>query len=161
MNTGVPSFSATTALEIVRDIRAIAPDALFAVETPSVCGHELGYVPEAELAQVYGMADCTLMPSLDLEGFGLATVESLACGTPVLASNAGANPELVGPLDKELLYPAGDSVALSQRLKAILEGSQRMPSRNRCVDYARETFLWDRPVGAFERIWERYAVRST
>lgn len=115
----------------------------------------LGYVPEAELADVYGVADCTLMPSLDLEGFGLATVESLACGTPVLASDAGANPELVGPLDPGLLYRSSDLQALKDRLDAVLSGRQPLPSRDRCAAYARAGFPWERPVIAFEQAWAR------
>ena len=116
----------------------------------------LGYVPESELARVYGLADCTIMPSLDLEGFGLATVESLACGTPVLASDAGANPELVGPLDPGLLYPSTDLTTLAARLTEIVAGRQRLPTRERCADYARHAFPWERPVTAFECAWERH-----
>ena len=118
----------------------------------------LGFVPEADLARIYGIADCTLMPSLDLEGFGLATVESLACGTPVLASDAGANPELVGPLDRALIYPSTDLQALAGRLSALVAGTQSLPDRARCAEYARRAFPWDRPVNAFERAFEQHAV---
>lgn len=118
----------------------------------------LGFVPEVDLASLYSAADVTLMPSLDLEGFGLATVESLACGTPVLASDAGANPELVGPLDRSLVYPAGDSTELPRRLAAILSGSLPLPARVRCAEYARTEFRWDRPVDAFLQAFDRHAV---
>lgn len=111
----------------------------------------LGFVPEGDLPGLYGAADCTLMPSLDLEGFGLATVESLACGTPVLASDAGANPELVGPLDPALVHAAGDAPALEAALDHLLGGAGRLPDRARCAAYARENFRWERPVEAFER----------
>jgi glycosyltransferase involved in cell wall biosynthesis len=117
----------------------------------------LGFVPEADLASLYGAADVTLMPSLDLEGFGLATVESLACGTPVLASDAGANPELVGPLDCSLVYPTGDADRLAERLEAVLGGRLPLPPRVRCSNYARAEFRWDRPVKAFMEAHERHA----
>lgn len=132
------------------------------IPTLGMEGHArlLGFVPETELAKAYGLADCTLMPSLDLEGFGLATVESLACGTPVLASDAGANPELVGPLDPELLYPSTNSEALFQRLNGLASGTQLMPPRDACADYARRAFSWDRPVAAFERAWEQHAIEG-
>lgn len=118
----------------------------------------LGFVPEADLASLYAAADLTLMPSLDLEGFGLATVESLACGTPVLASDAGANPELVGPLDPALVYRASDPGALPSTLAAILAGTQSLPDRARCAAYAAAEFRWDRPVEAFEDAFRRHAV---
>lgn len=117
----------------------------------------LGFVPEADLADLYASADLTLMPSLDLEGFGLATVESLACGTPVLASDAGANPELVGPLDNSLIYPTGDMESLRSRLERILDGKLPLPPRTRCAEYVRAEFQWDRPVHAFEGAFDHHA----
>ncbi len=117
----------------------------------------LGFVPEPDLPGLYGAADCTLMPSLDLEGFGLATVESLACGTPVLASNAGANPELVGTMGADLVYPTDDPGEPERRLASILSGDLKLPSREVAARYASEAFRWDRPVLAFERAWEEHA----
>lgn len=120
----------------------------------------LGFVPEADLASLYGAADLTLMPSLDLEGFGLATVEALACGTPVLASDAGANPELVGPLDHSLVYRTGDTAGLASRLRDVLEGRLPLPPRERCAAYARSAFRWDRPVEAFEEAFRKHAIEG-
>lgn len=110
----------------------------------------LGFVPEAELPRAYAAADVTLMPSLDLEGFGLATVESLACGTPVLGSRAGATPELLAPLDPALLFEPGSAEALAQRLREVLAGRLPLPSRERCAAYARAQFSWDRPADGLE-----------
>jgi glycosyltransferase involved in cell wall biosynthesis len=111
----------------------------------------LGFVPEAELPRVYAAADVTLMPSLDLEGFGLATVESLACGTPVLGSRAGATPELLSPLDPALLFAPGSPEALAQRLRDVLAGRVSLPARERCAAYARTQFSWDRPADGLEQ----------
>lgn len=121
----------------------------------------LGFVPEPDLPGLYAAADCTLMPSLDLEGFGLATVESLACGTPVLASNAGANPELVAPLDPQLVYDGSQADSLAQRWSDIIAGRLPLPSRERCAAYVREAFPWDRPVQAFEDAFQQHAEGIT
>ena len=54
-----------------------------------------GYVPEADLLALYSGADLFVFPSL-YEGFGLPPLEAMACGTPVMWSNAASLPEVVG-----------------------------------------------------------------
>ncbi|MCS7301002.1 MAG: glycosyltransferase family 4 protein [Fimbriimonadales bacterium] len=56
---------------------------------------ETGYVPDEHLVWLYNAADVFLYPSF-YEGFGLPPLEAMACGTPVIASNGGALPEVVG-----------------------------------------------------------------
>jgi len=112
----------------------------------------LGFVPEADLPSLYAAADCTLMPSLDLEGFGLATVESLACGTPVMGTLSGATPELLRPLDPHLLFEAGEPAALTNRLETVLKKPASLPARDKCRAYAEERFSWDLPVNKFEDV---------
>jgi len=52
----------------------------------------MGWVPDDELAYIYNSADVTVVPSYS-EGSPLVIPESLACGTPVIATNVGGNPE--------------------------------------------------------------------
>jgi len=62
----------------------------------------LGFVPEENLADMYGAADAFLLPTRHLEGFGLIVIESLASGTPVLASRTGAPVEILSPMPEML-----------------------------------------------------------
>lgn len=55
----------------------------------------IGYVPDEHLVQFYNAATVLVFPS-EGEGFGLPVIEAMACGTPTLASNRGALPEVVG-----------------------------------------------------------------
>jgi glycosyltransferase involved in cell wall biosynthesis len=93
----------------------------------------LGHVPQADLPALYSAADVFVFPSL-YEGFGLPALEALACGTPVVASNVSALPEVVGdaalqvsPLDVEALVDAMERLLRDDRLRADLRerGLQR------------------------------------
>ncbi len=62
-------------------------------------------VSEEELEVAYKSADLTVLPSRELEGFGLIIVESLLRGTPVLASNlAGGGADFLGGLSEKFIY---------------------------------------------------------
>lgn len=54
----------------------------------------LGHVSDSTLVQLYKLAVVAIQPSL-MEGFGLTALEAMACGTPVIAANAGALPEVI------------------------------------------------------------------
>ncbi len=68
-----------------------------------------GRIPDDDLAALYTGARALVFPSED-EGFGLPTVEALACGTPVVASDAPAAREVLG--DRATLVDRGDLDAL-------------------------------------------------
>lgn len=77
----------------------------------------LGHVADAELADLYAAAAVTAFPSLH-EGFGLPALEALACGSPLVASERGALPEVVG--DAGLLV-APTAHGIAEGLRAALE----------------------------------------
>jgi glycosyltransferase involved in cell wall biosynthesis len=57
--------------------------------------HFIGFVDDADLPALYSASELVAMPSL-YEGFGLPLLEAMACGVPVLSSNASSLPEVVG-----------------------------------------------------------------
>ena len=76
-------------------------------------------VAPQQLGELYNMVDCTINIS-DAEGFGLATLESLSCGTPIIATMTGGLQEQVTDGDIEF------GVGLVPRAKSII-GSQQVP----------------------------------
>jgi len=82
-------------------------------------------VSQDELVGIMGSAELGVVPSL-YEGFSLPTAEMMATGTPLVASDAGAIPEVVGPdgvcAD---LVPPGDVGALEQAIAALLDDPER------------------------------------
>lgn len=104
--------------------------------------HFAGRVTDDELPRWYAAADLTVVPSRLLEGFGLIVLESLAAGTPVLASDIGGMSELLPQLASDLLVPAGDATALAERLALAFDDAGSLPSRERCRTFA-EQHGWD------------------
>lgn len=78
-------------------------------------------VNDAELVRFYNAAQVLVMPSL-LEGFGLPVLEAMACGTPVVASNRTAVPEVVG--ESGLLINPTNVDEMAEALTRVLMDSE-------------------------------------
>lgn len=73
------------------------------------------------VATLYRAADVTVLPSLCAEAFGRVVIESMACGTPVVASRIGGIPEILTGEFEQCLFPPGDATALAAHLLAVRE----------------------------------------
>jgi D-inositol-3-phosphate glycosyltransferase len=103
----------------------------------------VGAVPHEELPTYYSAADVSVMPS-SYESFGLVAVESLACGTPVVATRVGGLTSIVSDGETGLLVPWRDAELFAERLRAILSDSAL---HGRLAAHARDSVLgygWDR-----------------
>jgi glycosyltransferase involved in cell wall biosynthesis len=112
-----------------------------------------GYLDEQNLPLAYRAADLSVVPSIKYEGFGLAAVESLASGTPTLASNLDGLPEILQPLSPNLLVTPKSTPELADRISQILRGRVQIPSELACRDYAVQRYAWplivDRILGVY------------
>jgi glycosyltransferase involved in cell wall biosynthesis len=111
-------------------------NAIFAAARASAYQEALiftGYVPAEDLVALFNAADLFVFPSI-CEGFGVPPLEAMACGTPVITSNAASLPEVVGdaapmvdPLDVEGLASAIAMVLADADLRTRLaaQGLQR------------------------------------
>lgn len=124
-----------------------------------------GFIPEERLPMYYQGADFFILPTKELEGFGLVAVEALACGTPVLGTPVGAIPEILGPLQPDLLFEGTDPEAMAQGILAHLEKAQADPEgyealRTRCRAYALAHFGWDSIIKQLEQELVIVALRD-
>jgi glycosyltransferase involved in cell wall biosynthesis len=63
----------------------------------------LGRISDHDLVAWYRAASLFVIPTQELEGFGISTIEALACGTPAVGTSVGAIPEVLAPIDPRLL----------------------------------------------------------
>ncbi|MDB5351970.1 MAG: glycosyl transferase group 1 [Planctomycetota bacterium] len=110
--------------------------------------HLLGRIGDGDLRALYGNAMAFVYPSL-YEGFGLPPLEAMACGTPVVVSDAASMPEAVG--DAALLVDPLEIDSIAFGLRAVLSDcSLRTDLQRRGLERARE-FTWER---AAKRTWQ-------
>lgn len=81
-------------------------------------------VDNNKLPEYYKMGDVVVVPSKWLEAFGRITIEAMACGVPVVSSNAGGIGEINIDGETGLVFEKGDAVAMYEALKKILSDDE-------------------------------------
>ena len=118
-------------------------------------------VSEPDLVELFGSAEVAVVPSL-YEGFSLPAIETLACATPLVATTAGALPEVVGPDGVTALHvPPGDPEALAAAIGRVLDDPE-LAARLGAAGRARvvELYTWravaERTVEWYRSILEEH-----
>jgi glycosyltransferase involved in cell wall biosynthesis len=83
----------------------------------------LGAQPHVKVKELMADAMCLIVPSVWYEGLPLVAVESLSCGTPIVASRIGALAELVSDGRNGVLFEAGNPADLAAKLSALAANS--------------------------------------
>ena len=109
----------------------------------------LGYVSETALPALYAGADLFVLPSLD-EGFGLPALEAMACGTPVVVSDGGALPEIVG--DAGMIFNLSNPFGLSDAINKCLSNSNLRTSLKEMGLTRAKLYSWQSTA---ESVWNR------
>ena len=102
-----------------------------------------GRLTLAELVALIGRSDLLVLPSI-AEGFGLVLLEALACGTPILCSDATAGPDLLAGWDDQFVFPAGDWDSLASRLDYWLSHVDLLRGLRGAARTLAEALTWDR-----------------
>jgi glycosyltransferase involved in cell wall biosynthesis len=122
----------------------------------------LGYVSDDQREQLYRDASMIVLPSFE-EGFGMPALEAMTIGVPVIASNRGALPEVVG--DAGLLVEAEDIEGFANAMERLLQdGALSSRYAELGIERARR-FSWTASAGvllqAYGRALERRAGRAS
>ena len=118
---------------------------------PAINGDRVYFFGEAtrdQTRQLFTQADCLLFPVLWEEMFGLVMVEAMACGTPVVALNRGAVPEVV--LDQETGF-------IVNTIEEMVEATGRIGEidRRRCREHVERTFAAPRMIDDYLALYQR------
>ena len=118
----------------------------------------VGFIPEGELPDYYRMSDIFILPTLELEGFGLVTIEALASGVPVLGTRVGGTVEILEKLDVKYLFKDTKPESMAS---LIIETCQQFKNNSRlwqdissqCRLFVEENYSWRKNVDRLENLF--------
>ncbi len=123
-----------------------------------------GFIQEEQLCDYYRMADIFILPTRELEGFGLVTLEAMASGVPVLGTPVGGTREIIGRFDSNFLFQdtSPDSMAdlILENYHTITGNPQKWQAiRHACRLFAEAHYSWEKNVDSLEELLGRLSDR--
>src|ERR1700678_2435382 len=116
-----------------------------------------GYLPFADLPGFLGGALVVAAPSRG-EGFGLAVLEAMACGAPVLTTNRTSLPEVGG---EAVAYTEPDGESIARALRALLDDPQRRTALGEAGYTRAREFTWEASAAAHAASYKRAAEAAS
>ena len=110
----------------------------------------LGPRPHRELPALYGAADASVLAS-SREGWANVLLESMACGTPVVAADIWGNPEVVGAPQAGVIYQPNTPDGIAAGVRRLFAA---LPDRAATCGYA-EPFSWDETTAGQLAVFRR------
>ena len=119
----------------------------------------LGFVPDDVLPLYYAAADIFIMPTAFIEGFGLATVEALSTGLPVLGTPVGGTIEILKAIDSKLLFRNATAQSMADKIEQVLKKPDSIFAlKSKCREDAMKKYSWNlmtnRIEEEFDLIWD-------
>ncbi len=100
-----------------------------------------GFIADKDLAYLYNAAALMVLPSLE-EGFGLPAIEAMACGTPVVSSDRGSLPEVLGEAGR--FFDPLDTRMMADTLKRVLSESDLRKEMREAGLIRAQQFTWNK-----------------
>ncbi|MFH1491588.1 MAG: glycosyltransferase family 4 protein [Pseudomonadota bacterium] len=110
----------------------------------------LGHIPDEDLPKFYQAADFFVLPTQELEGFGLVILEALASGTPVLGTPVGAIPEVLGAFDQRLLFKGTGWRTIQEKMEEVIRTPEKYHhDASSCRAFVENTYSWEKLADQF------------
>ena len=120
--------------------------------------HFLG--KQDQVNELLPLADLMLMPS-EMESFGLAALEAMACQTPAIATRVGGVPELISDGHDGLLFEVGDVEAMAEASIALLKDPERHQAmRQAARKTAQDRFCSTRILPRYVEFYESLLAKA-
>ena len=169
----VPRMGLENLIYAVKDVVKTVPDVYLVVGGEGLLKNDLilltkelgienhvkfaGFIPEAELPDYYRMVDIFILPTLELEGFGLITLEALASGIPVLGTSVGGTVEILSRFDSRYLFKDTSSEAMAELIIKTCQKFKDKPKfredvSSQCRLFVEENYSWEKNVDLLEKL---------
>lgn len=103
-----------------------------------------GPVDTNKVSSYYQACDAFILPTEQDEWFGLVTIEALSCGVPVLGTPVGGTSEILGNIDKTLLFPGTGARDMAKGILDFLENKDRFIGKTREFrKFVEENYSWE------------------
>lgn len=118
----------------------------------------LGFVDEEKLKLLYQASDLFILPTTELEGFGLVTLEALSSGLPVLGTPVGGTVEILKKFNGDFLFSSAEVSSILERIRRYLKNRDRVKDLSkRCREFILENYSWEKIVKDWEAILQKAA----
>ncbi len=110
-----------------------------------------GEISGDQLLTYYQSADIFILPTVELEGFGLATVEALACGLPAIGTPIGGTVEILKALDENCLFSGTTAESMARRIESFLNNPESFQKlKFKCRELVETHYGWEQVVDRIE-----------
>ncbi|MBT7087274.1 MAG: glycosyltransferase family 4 protein [Desulfobacterales bacterium] len=116
-----------------------------------------GFIPDDDLPDYYRMSDLFVLPTKELEGFGLVTLESMATGLPVVGTPVGGTKEILNKFDSAFLFKDTTPEAMAEIIlkyhRIIKYSPQEWKETSvKCRKYVEDNYSWAKNVDELEKL---------
>lgn len=119
-----------------------------------------GFIKEELLPLYYQTADFFILPTVALEGFGLVTVEAMACGTPVLGTPVGGTREILNQFDPGFLFKDTNPESIAELILEKYKTYKNNPEKyeilsKKCRVFVEQNYSWRINIDCIESLFSQ------